>query len=103
MPFLALSVGADESAVDVEDGLGEEVGGLLRPDPQSRLIDGVHQVTTSASEKRRQKSPSVVGSGSRSSAQGVEINLIVASQFDVFDRFPPAKMLNAMFRTWSDS
>ena len=31
--LLALGVGADEGAVDVEDRLVEEVGGLLGPDP----------------------------------------------------------------------
>ena len=33
--LLALGVGGDEGAVDVDDRLGEEVGGLLGPDPQS--------------------------------------------------------------------
>ena len=45
------------------------------------------RVTTSGSEKRRQKSPSVVGSGNRAGAQGIEIDLVVATQFEVFDSF----------------
>ena len=40
---------------------------------------------TSGSEKRRQKSPAVVGSGIRFGSQGVEIDLVVAPQFEVFD------------------
>ena len=40
---------------------------------------------TSDSRKRRQKSPAVVGSGMRWGLQGIEIDLVVASQFDVLD------------------
>ena len=40
---------------------------------------------TSTSQNRRQKSPAVVGSGIRSALGGVEINLVVTSQFEVFD------------------
>ena len=42
--LLALGVGADEGAVGVDDRLVEELGGLLGPDAQAGLVDGVHQV-----------------------------------------------------------
>ena len=41
--LLALGVGPDEGAIGVEDRFLEELGGLLGPDPQPRLIEGVHQ------------------------------------------------------------
>ena len=34
--LLALGVGPDEGAIDVQDRFGEELGGLLGPDPQPR-------------------------------------------------------------------
>ena len=65
--LLALGVGGDEGAVGVEDRLVEERGGLLGPDPQPGLVDGVHQRSGHRPRrKRRQKSPAVVGSGMRS-------------------------------------
>src|SRR5690242_12999757 len=39
--------------------------------------------STSASVKRRQKSPAVVGSGMRSAPEGVEIDLVVAPDLEV--------------------
>ena len=55
-----------DGAIGLEDRFLEELGGLLGPDPQPRFIDGVHQGEDVGSEKRRQKSPAVVGSGMRS-------------------------------------
>ena len=68
---LALGVGRDEGAVGVEDGFLEELGRLLGPDPQPRLVDGVHQSHDVGSRKRRQKSPAVVGSGMRSAPRAL--------------------------------
>ena len=83
--LLALGVGADESAVDVEDGLVEERRGLLGPDPQSRLIDGVHQGDDVGLGEAAAEVSFRGGVGEALGTQGIEINLIVASQFDVFD------------------
>ena len=41
--LLALGVGRDEGAIDIQDRFVEELAGLLGPDPQPRLIDGIHQ------------------------------------------------------------
>ena len=41
--------------------------------------------STSAWVKRRQKSPAVVGSGMRRGPEGVEVDLVVASDFEVLD------------------
>ena len=43
-PCFALGVGGDEGAVDVDDGLVEEGGGLLGPDAEPGPVDGVHEV-----------------------------------------------------------
>ena len=44
------------------------------------------------------------GVGDASGAEGVEVDLVVAPQLEVLDAVvPPARMLKAMFRTWSDS
>ena len=64
--LLALGVGGDEGAIDVDDRLAEEVGGLLGVDPQPGGVDGLHQGRGRRIRwNRRQKSPSVVGSGMR--------------------------------------
>ena len=52
------------------------------------------KVWTSAKVKRRQKSPAVVGSGVRLAHQGVEINLVVAPKFKVFDPLALKQMLD---------
>ena len=55
--LLALSVGADESAINIEDRFTEEGGGLLCPDPQSRLIDRVQQSDDIGFARRGGRSP----------------------------------------------
>ena len=64
---LALGVGADQRAVGVDDRLVEELRRLLRPrrGGGSRLKASI-RVRMSGTRNRRQKSPSVVGSGMRS-------------------------------------
>jgi hypothetical protein len=41
--LLAPAVGGGECPVGVEEGLLEELLGLLLPDPQPGLVEGVHQ------------------------------------------------------------
>ena len=84
----------------------EELGGLLSPDSQAGFGDQFHQGhDIDFTEAARQKSPASRGIGDAARRPGnVEINLVVASQFEVFDAAPPpARALKAMFRTWSDS
>jgi hypothetical protein len=50
--------------------------------------------STSASVKRRQKSPAVVGSGRVGDAlrpEGVEVDLVVATDFEVLQSLPPGQ------------
>ena len=62
--LLTLGVGADQGVVNVDDRLGEEGRGLLRPDPSSGLIDCVHQGDGIASKRTGDRSRhSVVGLG----------------------------------------
>jgi len=89
--LLTLGVGADESSVDVEDRFLEERGGLLGPDPHSRLIDGVHQSDDISFGEAAAEVPSVVGSGGAGS-QSIEIDLVVASQLQVLDPLAAARM-----------
>src|SRR5262245_23689175 len=60
---LAAGAGGDERAVDVEDGLVEEVGRLLSPDLRRVRSKTSWRASTSSGAKRRQKSPAVVKSG----------------------------------------
>ena len=87
MPCLALGVGLDERAVGVEMASSKNSGGLLGPDPQARLIDGVHQVHDVGLAEAAAEVPGGGGVGDALGAQGIEIDLVVASEFDVFDAF----------------
>jgi hypothetical protein len=48
------------------------------------LIAFIKATTSDSEVKRRQKSPAVVGSGIRSAPQRIEVDLVVASQFEMF-------------------
>ena len=58
--------------------------GNARPRRAASLVDGVHQVHNVGPRKRRQKSRAVWAQGC-AGAEGIEIDLVVASQFDVLD------------------
>ena len=85
--LLALGVGLDEGAIALDDRLGKELGGLLGPDPQPRLIDGVHQGHDIMLGEAAAEIPGGGGVGDPHGAQGVEIDLVVAPQLEVFDPF----------------
>ena len=84
--LLALGVGADQGAVGVDDRLVEELAAAARPRRGRRVwLMASIRARTSASENRRQKSPGGGGVGDALGAQGVEIDLVVAPQLEVFD------------------
>src|SRR5208337_3202525 len=85
--LLALGVGADDGAIDVEDRFLEELVGLLGPHPQPRFIDGVHQGHDMGLGEASAEVPGGRGVGDTLGAQSVEIDLIVAPQFEMFDPF----------------
>ena len=101
--LLALGVGGDEGAVDVDDRPVEEPAGCWAQTRQPGPLMASIRSRTSASGKRRQKSPGGGGVGDALGAQGIEVDLVVAAQLEVLEAVPPARMLKAMFRTWSDS
>jgi hypothetical protein len=84
-PLLALGIGRYDGAIGVEDGFLEEGGGLLGPDPQSRAVEGVHQVHDVAFDEAPAEVPGGGGVGDADGTQGVEVDLVVAPQFEVFD------------------
>ena len=82
---LALGIAGHDAAIGLEDRLGEEFGWLLGPDPQPRLIDRVHQREDIG---LGEATAEVAGSGRVGDAfgpQGVEVDLVVAPQFEVLD------------------
>ncbi len=81
--LFALSVGADESAVDIDHRFTEETGGLLRPDSKSRLIDRVHKRNDIIFGKPATEVSFRGRIGNPLSAQSVEIDRIGASQLNV--------------------
>ena len=84
-PLLALAIAGHDAAIGLEDRLGEELGGLLGPDPQPRLIDRVHQGEDIGLGEAAAEVP---GGGRVRDAfgpQGVEVDLIVAPQLEVLD------------------
>ena len=83
--LLALGIGGDEGAVDVDRGLVEERGGLLSPNPLSGSVEGVHEV-----KDVRQLEPAAEvsrggGIGNSPGAEGVEIDFVVASPLQMLD------------------
>src|SRR5208283_1795613 len=83
--LFALGVGADEGTVGVQDGFLEKLGWLLGPDSQPRLIDSVHQSHDVLLGEATAEIPGCGGVGDTHGAQSVEINLVVAPQFEMLD------------------
>ena len=84
--LLALGIGLNDGAVGVQDRLIAKRVGLLSPDSQPRFIDGVHQGEDIG--LRREAAAEVAGGrrvGDSFGPQRIEVDLIVASQFEVFD------------------
>jgi len=87
MPCLHSASVADESSVDVDDRFCEEGRGLLCPDSCSRQINSVHQIDYIGFGKAPTEVPFGGWVGEALGAQGIEIDLVIASQFDVLDPF----------------
>jgi hypothetical protein len=86
--LLALGVGLRDGAIGVQDRLIEKLVRLLSPDPQPRFIDGVHQREDIGLGS--EAAAEVPGGGrvwDSFGSQSIEVNRIVASQFEVFESF----------------
>ena len=85
-PSLHSASVSDDGAIGVHDRLIEKLVWLLSPDPQPRFIDGVHQGEDIG--LGREAAAEVAG-GRRVwdsfGSQSIEVDLIVAPQFEVFD------------------
>ena len=83
--LLALGIGRNVGAVGVEESFLEELIGLLGPDVEADTIDGVHQ----SLDVGRHEAPAEItfggGIGNSLGAQGVEIDLVVATQLKMFE------------------
>ena len=83
--LLAAGAGGDERAVDVEDGLVEEAGGLLLPELDPRLIEDVLEGLDVLGREATAEVAGGGGVGDAVGAEGVEEDDIIASQFDVVE------------------
>src|SRR5271157_2343121 len=83
--LLALGVSLDEGAVSVQNRKVEELRRLLGPDTLASLVDGVCQIHDVGLTKAAAEVAGGRGIGDALGAQGIEIDFVVAPQFDVFD------------------
>ena len=83
--LLAARAGGDEGAVDVDDGLVEEVGRLLFPDLDAGLIEDVLEGLDVVGGEASAEVAGGGGVGDAVGAEGVEEDDVVASQFDVVE------------------
>ena len=90
-PLLAPAVGGGEGAVGVDEGLLEEVGGLLLPGPQPGLVEDVHQLTDVALGEPAAEVPGGGRVGDAFGPEGVEVDLVVAPHLQVFQATAPGQ------------
>ena len=83
--LLAARAGGDQRAVDVEDGLVEELRRLLTPDLQPGLIEDVLEGLDVLGGEAAAEVAGGGGVGDAVGAQGIEEDVVVASQFDVVE------------------
>src|SRR5512144_78926 len=82
---LAAGPGGDERAIDVEDGLLEELGGLLLPDLDPCLIEDVLEGLDVVGGEAPTEVARGGGVGDAVGAEGVKGDEVVASQLDVVE------------------
>src|SRR5436853_5000159 len=84
-PFLPATAAGGQGAIGVEERLVEELGGLLLPDPEPGLVEGVHQPLDIGLGEAAAEVPGGGGIGDACGPEGVEVDLVVASDFEVLD------------------
>ena len=89
--LLARGVGGHEGAIGVDDRFLEELRGLLFPDPQPGLVDRVHQLQDIAHAEPPAEIPGRGRIGDPLGAQGIEVDLVVASQFEMLELVSPGQ------------
>src|ERR1700678_937436 len=83
--LLALGIGRDHGAVGVEESFLEKVVGLLGPDAEAGTIEDVHQSLDVGWYEAPTEITLGGGIGNSLGAQSVEIDLVVAPKFNVFN------------------
>ena len=83
--LFALGVTGHDGAIGVHDRLVEELGRLLRPDPQTDSIEDVHQGDDIGLGETAAEVPGGGRVGNSLGSQGVEVNLVITPQFEVLD------------------
>ena len=81
--LLAPAVGGGERPVGVDERLVEEVLGLLLPGPQPGLVEDVHQLLDVGFGEAAAEVPGGGRVGDAFGPQGVEVDLVVAADFEV--------------------
>src|SRR5512135_8134 len=89
--LLARGVGGDDRTISVNDRFLEELLGLLVPDPEAGLVDGVHQVQDVAPAEPPAEVSRGGGIGDPLGAQGIEVALVIASPFEMLELVSPGQ------------
>jgi hypothetical protein len=89
--FLARGVGSNDRSISVNDRFLEERPGLLVSDAEAGLVDGVHQVQDVAPAESPAKVSRGGGTGDSLGAQGIEVDLVIASQFEMLELVSPGQ------------
>ena len=79
------AAGGGERAVGVDEGLLEEVGGLLLPDPQPGLVEDLHEPLDVGLGEASAEVAGGGGVGDACGPEGVEVDLVIAADFEVLD------------------
>jgi len=86
-----MRVGGDDRTISVDDRFLEELLGLLVPDAEAGLVEGVHQVQDVAPAESPTEVSRGGGIGDPHGAQGIEVDLVVASQFEMLELVSPGQ------------
>jgi hypothetical protein len=87
-PLLALPRGLHQRAVGLDHRFLEEGIGLLPPDSKTGLVDGLHQPFHVVPPEPATEVPSGRGIRNPLCPEGIEIHLVVAKEFQVFQTAP---------------
>ena len=90
-PLLALARGLHHRAVGLDHRLLEEGLRLLAPDPKTGLVDGLHQPLHVVPPEAAAEVPSRRGIRNPLRAEGIEVHLVVAKEFQIFQAAPPGQ------------
>ena len=82
---LAPTLGGGQGAISINERFVEKNVGLLLPDPEASFVEGVHEPLDIGGAEAAAEVPGGGGVGDASGPEGVEVDLIVATHFEVLD------------------